>query len=204
MSKKEEKAEREVEEIVAKDEENVEIATNLNISEDVIGIIAGLAASEVEGIAGMQLGFVDGINQMFGNNKKYSKGVKIELEGRKVTVDIFVNVKYGVRIPDVAWAAQTAVKNSVETMTGLEVAAVNINVQGIIFEKEDKHRKDVSDHGKEMAYLDIDYKKFFIKNEIKEITIENCLFTDLDKIYFKSEQLKKKIEQKNKSTILTL
>ena len=60
----------------------VEIATNLNISEDVIGIIAGLAASEVEGIAGMQLGFVDGINQMFGNNKKYSKGVKIELEGR--------------------------------------------------------------------------------------------------------------------------
>ena len=145
MSKKEEQAEKEVEEIVAKDEEKVEIATNLNISEDVIGIIAGLAASEVEGIAGMQLGFVDGINQMFGNNKKYSKGVKIELEGRKVTVDIFVNVKYGVRIPDVAWAAQTAVKNSVETMTGLEVAAVNINVQGIIFEKEDKKAKDVKE-----------------------------------------------------------
>ena len=145
MSKKEEQAEREVEEIVAKDEEKVEIATNLNISEDVIGIIAGLAASEVEGIAGMQLGFVDGINQMFGNNKKFSKGVKIELEGRKVTVDIFVNVKYGVRIPDVAWAAQTAVKNSVETMTGLEVAAVNINVQGIIFEKEDKKAKDVKE-----------------------------------------------------------
>ena len=145
MSKKEEQAEKEVEEIVAKDEEKVEIATNLNISEDVIGIIAGLAASEVEGIAGMQLGFVDGINQMFGNNKKYSKGVKIELDGRKVTVDIFVNVKYGVRIPDVAWAAQTAVKNSVETMTGLEVAAVNINVQGIIFEKEDKKAKDVKE-----------------------------------------------------------
>ena len=71
-----------------------------------------------------------------------------------------------------------------------------------ILEKEDKHRKEVSDHGKEMAYLDIDYKKFFIKNEIKEITIENCLFTDLDKIYFKSEQLKKKIEKENKSTIL--
>ena len=145
MSKKEEQAEREVEEIVAKDEEKVEIATNLNISEDVIGIIAGLAASEVEGIAGMQLGFVDGINQMFGNNKKYSKGVKIELEGRRGAVYSFVNVKYGVRIPDVAWAAQTAVKNSVETMTGLEVAAVNINVQGIIFEKEDKKAKDVKE-----------------------------------------------------------
>ena len=73
MSKNEEK---EVEEIVNKDtnsEEKVEIATNLNISEDVIGIIAGLAASEVEGIAGMQLGFVDGINQILGSSKKYSK-----------------------------------------------------------------------------------------------------------------------------------
>ena len=143
MSKNEEK---EVEEIVNKDtnsEEKVEIATNLNISEDVIGIIAGLAASEVEGIAGMQLGFVDGINQIIKKKKKYSKGVKIELNGKKVTVDIFVNVKYGVRIPDVAWAAQTAVKNAVETMTGLEVVAVNINVQGIIFEKEEKKSAEV-------------------------------------------------------------
>lgn len=138
MSKKEEKVVEET--VITTDvaEEKVEIATNLNISEEVIGIIAGLAASEVEGIAGMQLGFVDGINQILGGNKKYSKGVKIELEGKKVTVDIFVNVRYGVRIPDVAWAAQTAVKNAVETMTGLEVAAVNINVQGIIFDKEEK------------------------------------------------------------------
>lgn len=116
--------------------QNVEIATNLNISEDVIGIIAGLAASEVEGIAGMSLGFVDGINQILGGNKKYSKGVRIDLDGRKVTVDLFVNIKYGVRIPDVAWAAQNAVKNSVENMTGLEVVAVNINVQGITFDKK--------------------------------------------------------------------
>ena len=106
MSKSDEKVENAV-------EEKVEIASNLNISEDVIGVIAGLAASEVEGIAGM-------------------------LDGKKVTIDIFVNVKYGVRIPDVAWAAQTAVKNAVENMTGLEVETVNINVQDIIFEKEEK------------------------------------------------------------------
>lgn len=115
---------------------NVEIATNLNISEDVISIIAGLAASEVEGIAGMTLGFVDGINQILGSNKKYSKGVKISLEGRKVTIDLYVNVKYGVRIPDIAWAAQNAVKSAVENMTGLEVSNVNINVQGITFDKK--------------------------------------------------------------------
>lgn len=119
---------------------NVEISTNLNISEDVIGIIAGLAASEVEGIAGMTLGFVDGINQILGGNKKYSKGVKIELDGKKVTVDLYVNVTYGVKIPDVAWAAQNAVKTAVETMTGLEVLAVNINVQGITFDKKDEEK----------------------------------------------------------------
>ncbi len=133
----------EVEEVVSSNEtSNVEIATNLNISEDVIGIIAGLAASEVEGIAGMTLGFVDGINQILGTNKKYSKGVKISLEGKKVTIDLYVNVKYGVRIPDIAWAAQNAVKNAVENMTGLEVTSVNINVQGITFEKEEKVEKN--------------------------------------------------------------
>ena len=96
MSKKEaiKKEEKVVEEtVVAPDDTKVEIATNLNISEDVIGIIAGLAASEVDGIAGMTLGFVDGINQILGSNKKYSKGVKIDLDGKKVTIDLFVNVK---------------------------------------------------------------------------------------------------------------
>lgn len=67
---------------------------------------------------------------------------KIDLDGKKVTIDLFVNVKYGVKIPDVAWAAQTAVKNSVETMTGLEVVAVNINVQGITFEKEENNDQE--------------------------------------------------------------
>lgn len=124
---------------------NVEIDTNLNISEDVIGIIAGLAASEVEGIAGMTLGFVDGINQILGGNKKYSKGVKIELEGKKVTIDLYVNVKYGVRIPDIAWAAQNAVKSAVENMTGLDVVAVNINVQGITFDKKEDTKSDTEE-----------------------------------------------------------
>lgn len=142
MNKKQvEKTDEEiVEEVLNEDsteDSNIEIATNLNISEEVIGIIAGLAAAEVEGIAGMSLGFVDGINQILGNNKKYTKGVKIELEGKKVIVDLYVNVKYGVRIPDVAWSAQQSVKKAVENMTGLDVLSVNINVQGIIFEKNE-------------------------------------------------------------------
>ncbi len=141
MSKKEEIEEIKVEN--TGESSNVEIDTNLNISEDVIGIIAGLAASEVEGIAVMTLGFVDGINQILGGNKKYSKGVKIELNGKKVTIDLFVNVTYGVRIPDIAWSAQNAVKNAVENMTGLEVSSVNINVQGITFEKKENSKVEI-------------------------------------------------------------
>jgi uncharacterized alkaline shock family protein YloU len=145
MSEKIKKEVVKKEDVIEDADSNVEIDTNLNISEDVIGIIAGLAASEVEGIAGMTLGFVDGINQILGGNKKYSKGVKIELEGKKVTIDLYVNVKYGVRIPDIAWAAQNAVKSAVENMTGLEVVAVNINVQGITFDKKEDTKSDTEE-----------------------------------------------------------
>ena len=145
MSEKIKKEVVKKEEVIEDNDSNVEIDTNLNISEDVIGIIAGLAASEVEGIAGMTLGFVDGINQILGGNKKYSKGVKIELEGKKVTIDLYVNVKYGVRIPDIAWAAQNAVKSAVENMTGLDVVAVNINVQGITFDKKEDTKSDTEE-----------------------------------------------------------
>lgn len=145
MSEKIKKEVVKKEDVIEDSDSNVEIDTNLNISEDVIGIIAGLAASEVEGIAGMTLGFVDGINQILGGNKKYSKGVKIELEGKKVTIDLYVNVKYGVRIPDIAWAAQNAVKSAVENMTGLDVVAVNINVQGITFDKKEDTKSDTEE-----------------------------------------------------------
>lgn len=145
MSEKIKKEVVKKEDLIEDADSNVEIDTNLNISEDVIGIIAGLAASEVEGIAGMTLGFVDGINQILGGNKKYSKGVKIELEGKKVTIDLYVNVKYGVRIPDIAWAAQNAVKSAVENMTGLDVVAVNINVQGITFDKNEDTKSDTEE-----------------------------------------------------------
>lgn len=64
----------------------------------------------------------------------------MNLKEEKVTIDLYVNVKYGVRIPDIAFAAQNAVKSSVENMTGLEVAAVNVNVQGITFDKKEDNK----------------------------------------------------------------
>lgn len=124
------------------DATNVEIASNLTISEDVIGIIAGLAAAEVEGVSGMTLGFVDGLNQILGSNKKYAKGVKVELEGNEVVINLYVIVKYGVKIPEVAFSIQTSVKNSVEGMTGLKVKSVNINVHGVTFDNDKNKNKD--------------------------------------------------------------
>lgn len=144
MSEKTKKEiDNEVEDIKVENEGlNVEIANNLTISEDVIGIIAGIAAAEVEGVSGMTLGLVDGINQILGSNKKYSRGVKIELEGNNVVIDLYVIVKYGVRIPDVAFSIQNSVKSQVETMTGLNVQSVNINVQGVTFDKVEKVKRE--------------------------------------------------------------
>ncbi len=132
----------EIKEEVLDTASEVEIASNLTISEDVIGIIAGLAAAEVEGVSGMTLGFVDGINQIIGSNKKYAKGVKVELEGNEVVINLYVIVKYGVKIPEVAFSIQTSVKNSVEGMTGLKVKSVNINVHGVTFDNDKKKDKN--------------------------------------------------------------
>ena len=149
MSEKSKKSDNElvVEEEVNIENEgmNVEIANNLTISEDVIGIIAGIAAAEVEGVSGITLGLVDGINQILGNNKKYSKGVKIELDGNNVVIDLYVIVRYGIRIPDVAFSIQNSVKSQVETMTGLNVQSVNINVQGVTFDKKPKKNDEELD-----------------------------------------------------------
>lgn len=66
--------------------------------------------------------------------KSFSKGVKVEAGESQVVIDISIIVKYGVRIPDVAWKIQEKCKQAVESMTGLEVKKVNVNVQGVSFD----------------------------------------------------------------------
>jgi len=113
----------------------------VHIADDVVSIIAGLAATEVEGIAGMSEGLVGGLAEMLGK-KNFSKGVKVEVGEKEAAVDIFIIVKYGVRIPEVALAAQENVKNAIEKMTGLSVVEVNVHVQGVGFPDEDS-KEDV-------------------------------------------------------------
>lgn len=110
---------------------------DIRIANEVVGVIAGLAAVEVNGVAGMSGGIAGGIAEMLGR-KNLSKGVKVEVGEAQAAVDLFVVVDYGVRIPEVAWQIQENVKRAIETMTGLEVVEVNVHVQGVHFQQEEK------------------------------------------------------------------
>lgn len=112
---------------------------NVEYSPDVIATIAGIAALKVEGIAGMSGGITDGIVEILGF-KNFKKGVKAEISNMEAVIHLTVAVKYDTVIQDVCARAQAEVKDAVETMTGLNVTAVNITVQGISFD-DDKEKK---------------------------------------------------------------
>ena len=114
----------------------------IRIADEVVSIIAGLAATEVGGIAGMSGGIAGGIAEMLGR-KNFAKGVKVEVGEKEAAVDLYIIVKYGVRIPDIALAVQENVKQAIETMTGLSVVEVNVHVQGVGFPEENAKADEV-------------------------------------------------------------
>ncbi len=113
----------------------------VRISDDVVGTIAGIAATEVEGVAGMGGGIVGGITEMLGR-KNLARGVKVEVGEREAALDLFVVVDYGVRIPEVAQRVQENVKRAVESMTGLSVVEVNIHIQGVAFHQQGSREEE--------------------------------------------------------------
>jgi len=110
---------------------------HVRISDEVVGVIAGIAATEVEGVVGMAGGLVGGITEMLGR-RNLAKGVRVEVGEREAAIDLYIIVEYGVRIPRVAQRVQENVKRAVESMTGLEVVSVNIHIQGVAFPSEEK------------------------------------------------------------------
>ncbi|HIT84624.1 MAG TPA: Asp23/Gls24 family envelope stress response protein [Candidatus Ornithomonoglobus intestinigallinarum] len=131
-----ETSEEEVEVKSAAPEEEQEIG-NIKISVDVVSTIAGIAASQTKGVAGMYSSFAGGIAEKLGAKKSPSKGVKVDMAEKSVKIDLYIVVEYGVRIPELAWELQEDVKNNVETMTGLEVEKVNIHIEGVSFASEE-------------------------------------------------------------------
>ena len=114
-------------------ENTEEIAENegIEISSDVIAVIAGVAVSEVQGVSGMAGSFAGGITEVLSGKKNLAKGIKVEKEEENVKIDVNIIVEYGSRIPDVAFEIQNRVKKAVENMTGLVVEEVNVHVQGV-------------------------------------------------------------------------
>lgn len=110
-------------------------AVSVRIADEVVGVIAGIAATEVDGVAGMAGGVVGGIAEMLGK-KSFAKGVRVAAGEKEAAIDLYLILDYGVRIPEVAAQVQENVKRAVESMTGLDVVEVNIHVQGIAFEDE--------------------------------------------------------------------
>ena len=122
-------------------EEINEENSGIQISNDVVAVIAGVAVSEVRGVASMQGGFAGGIGEVLSGKKNLAKGIRVEAEEGKVKIDVNIIVEYGTRIPDIAFEIQNRVKKSIENMTGLKVVEVNVHVQGVSIENEKKEEQ---------------------------------------------------------------
>ena len=101
---------------------------NIHISEEVLAVIAAAAALEVEGVGGLAANLGTDLAELLGK-KNLSRGIRLQ---------VAILVKYGYTIPDVGHAVQEAVAGSIEATSGLTVAAVNVSVGGVVFEKEPK------------------------------------------------------------------
>ena len=127
---------------MSKDERNIYSIQDDNsmgevkIADDVVAVIAALAASEVDGVASMAGSLTNEINSRLGM-KNLSKGVKVDVLEGVVTVSIALNLKYNYNIMEVSAQVQQKVKAAVENMTGLEVADVNIKVAGMEMESQE-------------------------------------------------------------------
>ena len=112
------------------DEENLEDYGDIRIADEVISIVASLAAQEVPGVLSMSGGITDGINRFLGKENA-SKGVRLKFEGKTVNASVYINVEYGSCIPEIALEVQEKVKEAIEAMTGYEVQFVDVNVEGV-------------------------------------------------------------------------
>ena len=111
----------------------------ITYANEVIAIIAGVAANEVEGLAGMCTS--GGIGDIIGRNRNITRGVRVEIGTEEASVDIYAIIEYGQPIQKVASEVQENVRKAIETMTGLHVVRVDVHVQGVSFEKEKKAAK---------------------------------------------------------------
>ena len=119
---------------------DLENGGSITYANEVIAIIAGVAANEVEGIAGMVVS--GGFGDIIGRNRNITRGVKVEIGSEEASVDLYIIVEYGMPIQKVAQEVQENVRKAIESMTGLHVVRVDVHVQGVSFEKEKKEAQN--------------------------------------------------------------
>ncbi len=114
----------------------------VKISEDVVGVIAGIAASEIKGVAGLSATLTGGITQVVTGKRNVTKGVKVTVGEKDAIIDMILSVEYGFRIPEVVEKVQENVLTTVEAITGLKVSAVNIFVNNIYVKGKEQEPKE--------------------------------------------------------------
>ena len=142
---------------------DLENGGTIRYANEVIAIIAGVAAGEVDGIAGMATS--GGIS--LGRKSGMTRGIKVEVAGEDVGVEIYIVVEYGSPIQKVASEVQENVRKAIETMTGLHVVKVDVHVQGVSFEKEKKALQT----GLESAHLTSEENER-IQSEVRQVIRE--------------------------------
>lgn len=108
----------------------------VQIADDVVAMIASLAATEVEGVRALVGNITNELMSKVGM-KKLTKGVKVEVINQVVTVDIALMMEYGYNIPQTCQNVQNKVKSAIENMTGLEVGNINIRIAGVHMQEEE-------------------------------------------------------------------
>ncbi|WHY82776.1 Asp23/Gls24 family envelope stress response protein [Siminovitchia fortis] len=115
-------------------QENGQDYGKIEIAPEVIEVIAGIAASEVEGVAQMRGNFASGVVERLGK-KNHGKGIRVELSEEGIIVDVFCLMNFGVSIPAVAQKVQDNIRQALLNMTALEVEEVNIHIVGVTFDQ---------------------------------------------------------------------
>lgn len=110
---------------------------NVKIANEVVAIVAGIAANEIPGVYSMIGSVADEFNKIIGKRKNPARGIKVEVGETECSIDAYLTMEYGVSIPEIAAEVQKNIIRAINDMTGLEVKEVNIYVQGIHLAKED-------------------------------------------------------------------
>lgn len=121
----------------------------INIAKETIGSIANLNLVDVKGVIGSRKTIVKEITDMLRGNTnkdeldKYSRNIKVEIKENKPSMNLYIIIKYGVRIPDIAWDIQSRIKKDLAKKLNLDIDEINVHVQGIQFPKKTQSRKDL-------------------------------------------------------------